>query len=1038
MVGVLPVDKAHAIRCISAILSLYCQCAVGLDTSLDVKQYAHTAWRIEEGFTSSPIGPIAQTPDGYLWLGTNTGVLRFDGIRNVQWQPPDNWTLPDPHIRALFGARDGTLWIGTNAGLVSWSGGKLAPYPALKGWSINGIVEDRPGVVWLTAMSEGRRGRLCSVQNANIQCYGDDSSLGATWLGSLCVTNKGELWTTTLSGLWRWHAPATKFIPMSPPPFGGFQTLAEAQDGALLIVTHTGIARLVGDTLESYARGLPRIRAESVFRDRDGGIWIGTRDRGLVHVHGDRTDTFGRIDGLSGNDVHRIFEDHEGNVWIATERGLDRFHDVLVATYSVEQGLSNASVMSVLASRNGSLWISTLDGLNRWDRGNVRIYGPRNGSPESGPGRRLATPERDDSGLPSGLGSLFEDQDGRLWIGSNKGLGYLENDRYVSVERMPEGSEPAHAITQDAAGVVWVAHERGLLRVSPARIVGQIPWMDLTGEGVGLRLVADSRPASLWIAFAHSVAHFVDGHIRESYSHANGLPSGRVHDVRLDPDGALWVGTDGGLSRIKNGRIATLDSRSGLPCDSVDWSLRDEAGAMWVYTACGIALIARTELAKWTAALDHDHRAHSIGLTVFGYADGVISSDLISGLSPHVTKSPDGRLEFATPSGVGVVDPGHLHANPLPPPVKVEQIIAERKAYGASSLSIPLRLPPRLRDLEVDYTALSLVAPEKVRFRYKLEGHDRAWQDVGNRRQAFYNDLPPGKYRFRVIASNNSGVWNEQGATLDFSIAPAYWQTTWFRALCLVAIAGLLWALYLLRLRQVARNFERTLDARVAERTRIARDLHDTLLQSFNGVFLHLATVARLLRSQPEAAQNLLDETIAHARRAMKEGRDAVQDLRTSTEEPNNLAEAISQLAAELSGSNASPEPAGAGVARPIEIRVEVAGKSRRLHPIVRDEVYRIAAEALRNALQHAQATHIEVELRYDVRRFRLEVRDDGRGIEQELLATGGREGHFGLKGMRERAELAGGTLKVWSAGGSGTEVEVSIPASRAYVTARS
>jgi signal transduction histidine kinase len=355
--------------------------------------------------------------------------------------------------------------------------------------------------------------------------------------------------------------------------------------------------------------------------------------------------------------------------------------------------------------------------------------------------------------------------------------------------------------------------------------------------------------------------------------------------------------------------------------------------------------------------------------------------------------------------------------------VHIEHVTADGKIYDASN---GLRLPARLRDLSIDYSALSLVAPEKVRFRYMLEGQDADWKEVVNDRQVQYSNLPPGPYRFRVTASNNSGVWNETGATLDFSIAPAYYQTRWFAAMMALGIAALLWAAYQLRVAQLGRQFHRTLDARVSERTRIARDLHDTLLQSFHGLLLQFQTASYLMTERPAEAKEKLDGAIEHAAKAITEGRDAVQGLRSSTIETNNLALAISAFGAELAADGSGLRPA---------FHVAVEGETQELHPILRDEIYKIAAEALRNCFRHAQARQVEVEIRYASDEFRLRVRDDGKGIEQAILAAQGVEGHYGLRGMPERATLIGGRLAVWSEVGAGTEVELRLPARAAYAT---
>ena len=411
-----------------------------------------------------------------------------------------------------------------------------------------------------------------------------------------------------------------------------------------------------------------------------------------------------------------------------------------------------------------------------------------------------------------------------------------------------------------------------------------------------------------------------------------------------------------------------------------------------------------------------------IRTTVFDSSDGVRNFGLEFGYSSVVAKASDGRLWFLPFGGVSIINPLDLAFNKLPPPVDIHQIVADRRTYDTSSL---VRLPPLVRDLQIDYTALSLVAPEKNRFRIKLEGRDSDWQDVGTRRQAFYTDLGPGTYQFRVVASNNSGVWNEAGAALEFSIAPAYYQTRWFQAANVGGVFALLWAAYRLRIRQVARQFNRTLDARVSERTRIARELHDTLLQSFHGLLLQFQTASYLLTERPAEAKEQLDGAIDHAAKAITEGRDAVQALRASTVERNDLAVAVRTLGDELATD--------ASVRQPPTFSVAVEGQTRDLHPIVRDEIYKIAAEALRNAFRHAHAGLVEVEIRYDDEQFRLRVRDDGQGIDPAVLASQGLEGHYGLRGMPERAALIGGTLAVWSEVGAGTEVELRLPASIVY-----
>jgi signal transduction histidine kinase len=383
--------------------------------------------------------------------------------------------------------------------------------------------------------------------------------------------------------------------------------------------------------------------------------------------------------------------------------------------------------------------------------------------------------------------------------------------------------------------------------------------------------------------------------------------------------------------------------------------------------------------------------------------------------------------------GIQVVDPHRLSFNTVRPPVHVERLIANHEIRSqrlpGGTAAPTVRLPPRVRDLQIDYTALSFVAPEKVRFKYRLDGQDSDWREVVNERRVQYSNLHPGTFRFRVIAANNSGVWNEQGDVLEFSIAPAYYQTVWFRALCAAGGLGLLWAGYQLRVRQLHHRFEMALEARVSERTRIARELHDTLLQSFQGLLLRFQTVSQLWAERPEVAKEKLDHAINEAARAITEGRNAVQGLRGSTAATSDIADAIGTLGAELATAPGDhPAPV---------FQVTVEGEPRPLHPILRDDVYKITAEALRNAFRHADARNVDVEIRYDRAQFRLRVQDDGKGFDEALLPRQAAAGHYGVPGMRERAELMGGTLTVWSKQGAGTGVELCIPSRSAYVKTR-
>ncbi len=992
---------------LACILLAWCPSALALNPASDVSQYGHTVWKIRDGFSKGAIRSIAQTPDGYLWLGTEFGLLRFDGVRAVPWQPPPDQRLPDNFIWSLLAARDGTLWIGTSKGLASWKDGKLNGYAELAGQYIFRLIEDREGTVWAGGVGVPT-GRLCAIRNGSARCYGEDGKFDRGVV-NLYEDGKGNLWAGVKDGLWRWKPDPPTFYPLAGEP-DGIQGLGDEDDGALLVGWRGGIQRFVDGRTESYplSSAVRRFKAKRLLRDRDGGLWIGTADGGLVHVHEGRTDVFALSDGLSGQDVFDIFEDSEGNIWVATINGLDRFRDFAVATFTVNQGLSNNVIGSVLADRDGSIWFGTYDGLYRWNEGQFTIARTGSGKPDG----------KLDGVNPS---SLFQDDSGRIWVATIRGIGYLENDRFIPVSGVPGGT--ILSIVEDAAGNLWIANERlGLYELLRGGEVRQIPWAALGHQDHASALAADPLRGGLWLGFhLGGVAYLADNQVRASYAAADGLGEGRVNHLRLDQDGVLWAATDGGLSRLKDGRVATLTGKNGLPCGTVHWSMEDDDHVFWLNTACGLVRIARTELDAWAAAVDKITNAkQTIRITVFDSSDGVRILASASHYSPQVAKASDGRLWFLPLDGASVLDPNHLAFNRLPPPVHVEQIIADRKTYEATpEAGGRVLLPPLIRDLEVDYTALSLAAPEKILFRYKLEGRDADWQEAGNRRQAFYNDLPPGDYRFRVMACNNNGVWNEAGTFLDFTIAPAYYQTMWFRVLSVAVFLLLLGALYKLRLRQVARQVRVRVEERHAERERIARDLHDTLLQSVQGLILKFHGVAMQMRGD-DPAYVALEKTLDQADEVLAEGRDRIRNLRGTEATSGGLPAAFQRVVEET--------PQGGGVA----FKTVVEGSVRELHPIIREESYCIGREALVNALKHSEGRNVEVEITYDPRQFRLRVRDDGRGIDPAIIEEG-RPDHWGLPGMRERAQRIGAQLNLWSRSETGTEVELTVPGATAY-----
>jgi len=988
------------------LLLACCPSALALNPELDVSQYAHMSWKMRDGFPKGEISSLAQTPDGYLWLGTEFGLFRFDGVRSVLWRPPAGQELPSNWIFSLLVARDGTLWIGTEKGLASWKDGKFTQYAELGGRYIFSVLEDREGTVWVSGMAVVV-GKLCAIRNGSVQCYGDDGSLGRG-VFNLYEDSKGNLWAGVKDGLWRWKPGPPKFYSLPGEP-DGIQCLGEDEDGTLLVGWNKAIHRFIDGKPEPYS--IPgregQIRARRLLRDRDGSLWIGTWNEGIVRARQGRSDLFGLSHGLSGETCNTLFEDREGNIWVATVSGLDRFRDFAVATFSVNQGLSSPRIQSVLADGDGGVWLATRNNLNRWHNGQITVL---NVNSYTRDGKLTAF-------IPN---SLFQDDTGRVWVSTPFEFGYLDNERFIPISSVPGA---VTAMAQDTGKSLWIGNEHaGLFEVFGGKVVRQIPWSRLGHEDNVSTMAADPK-GGLWLGFfLGGVVYYNHGQVQTSYSVANGLTAGRVGSIQPEQDGALWIATEGGLSRIKNGHIATLTSENGLPCDMVHWVAEDDARSFWLYTPCGLVRLARSELDAWTTAVDHDLNAKpKIRATLFDSSDGVRNLAAANHFNPQVARSMDGKLWFSTGDGASVVDPKYLPFNKLPPPVQIEQFVVDRKTYDAiSAANGRLRLPPLIRDLQIDYTALSLVAPEKILFRYKLEGRDTDWQDAGTRRQVFYNDLGPGNYRFRVMACNNNGVWNEAGTYIDFEIAPAYYQTAWFRVSAVILFLLALGALYHLRLQQVARVVRGRMEERVEERERIARDLHDTLLQSVQGLILKFHAVLKQVPADLPA-HAALEKTLDHADEVLAEGRDSIRNLRVNSASLSDLPAAFVSVAEETSQG------------RGAIFKAVVEGRVRDLHPLVLEECYCIGREAIINALSHSEGQHVEAEIAYDARQFRLRVRDDGRGIEPKILEAGGRSGHWGLQGMRERAEKIGGQLRFWSRPETGTEVELTVPGATAY-----
>ena len=960
--------------------------ATALDPHTRITQYFHTAWRVQDGAFEAAPNAVAQTADGYIWIGTGSGLVKYDGARFEAWAPPPGKSLPSPNVVSLLGSSDGTLWIGTAGGLLGWKNNDLREH--LKN-RIDGIIEDRKGRIWAARARTIEPGGLCQVTGEHPGCLGGDDRMKLPNAGTLAEDVHGNLWVGTPTQLLRWHDGSFQSYFRDQLALlgatNGVESVAAAADGSVWVSVPAerslGLLQIVdGRPKQVVLDGVKKPEFTTLFVDREGSLWLATADDGLYRFYRGQVDHFRGEEGLSSNTVIGFFEDREGNLWVTTSKGLDFFRESRVVTFSTSEGLSSDHAGSVLVADDGTVWISNRGGLDAIRDGKVtsiRI-----------PGQRVT--------------ALWQDHAGRLWVGIGNRLTIYERGQFHEVNR-PDGTPlgTITAIGEDREQNIWAV-------ANPARTLYRIRDMQVQEEfsppKIPLpRIVTADPSGGVWLGFVGSFGHLRDGKLDViGQSTALGLTA--------EADGSVWASTRDGLVRWKDGRAATLTSRNGLKCDTTYSAIRDDRRTLWLYTRCGLIGIADSELERWWR-----QPGSVIQSRVFDALDGAMPSS--NTFQPGAAKSPDGRLWFANDAIVQMFDPGQPSQHHLVPPVYIEGVHADREEYA---MGASVRLPPHPRDIEINYTALSYSIPQRVRFRYKLEPRDGDWQDAGTRRQAFYSDLRPGRYRFHVAASNLDGEWNGTEAKLEFSIAPAYYQTTWFYASCVAAFLTILWGLYRMRLHQLAREFA----AQSEERTRIARELHDTLLQSFQASLIHMQAARNILERRPEKAVESLDAALATAADAVAEGRGAIQGLRVPPAggDLGQLLQAAGQEIAKVESTGNPPE-----------FRVTLEGERRHLEPLLQDDVYRIARELLRNAFRHAQARGIEVDIRYESHQLRVHVRDDGKGIEPAVLKDGGRAGHWGLPGMQERAKRLGGKLEFWSEAGAGAEAVLTVPGAAAY-----
>lgn len=971
--------------------------AYGIDPSRAMSQYVHDRWGPEQGFPAGPVYAISQGGDGYLWIGTEAGLVRFDG-----W----SFRVIKDESRAL------TI------------GGVL------------GLTPDRHGCLWLW-LQDRTIVRYCKgVFDRALPQAAEDADIQAMGLGNQ-------------DGLLGWRAEHGAFsyrdgrfqelVSAADLPPSPVISMAQTRDGTLYLGTRdAGLFREEGGKSVSIRRGLPDLKVNCLLPDGENGVWVGT-DQGIARWNGSNFTAVDLPASLNRFQALAMIRDRDGNIWVGTDsRGLLRLNSQEIVSMREGDDPSNNAITALFEDREGNLWIGHAGGIERLRDSAFVTYSSSEGLPAEGGG------------------PVFVDASDRTWFAPPKGgLWWMQSGRHghLSTDRLDR--DVVYSIG-GGKEELWIGRQRGGL--TSLRYHNDAVEAKTYTESDGLAQnsvysVYRARDGTIWAGtLSAGVSALKDGRFR-NYTVENGLASNTVASILEDSDGTMWFATPGGLSALADGRWHSYGIGEGLPSQNVNCMLQDSTGVLWVGTSFGIAFRSGGEfqaasavppalreqilgLAEdkdgwlWMATLNHVVRVKRDKLLrgalddgdirEYGLADGLRG---VEGVKRHrsIFGEPSGRIWFSLKRGISVVDPERLRRYSAPAIVHLETVSADGRAIHTAGA---VQVPGGRQRITFGFTGLSLSVPQGVRYRYQLEGFDAAWSEPVGQREAVYTNLNPGKYRFRVKASNPDGIWNGKEVSLFFDVAPLFWQTWTFRAATVFACAGIILAFYRLRMRQLAKRLNLRFEERLAERTRIAQELHDTLLQGFLSASMQVHVVADGLPTG-SPAKPTLTRALQLMRQVIDEGRNAVRGLRSSTSNSLNLEQAFLQVKQEFaSGGRGNGE---------VGYQVIVEGEQRPLHPLLRDDIFRIGREALINAFRHSRAEKIEVELKYSPSQLSVLVRDDGCGIEPQILKSG-RDGHWGLSGMRERAEQIGGRFHVYSRPAAGTEVELTVPGQVAFV----
>ncbi len=1011
-------------------LVLACSSSHALNPNRKLSQYGLETWQTDSGLPQNSVRAILQTRDGYLWFATREGVARFDGIDFTVYNRRNTPQLLSNDIRGLLEDHDGNLWISTADGLTRLRDGQFTAFTLAQGLpdnSIWSVFQDSHGEVWaITA------GGLAQYAHDHFVPYTTRQGLSSDTISAVANGPNGTLWVATDSGLDQMERGRVE-KPFAGSPLGIDTIRAIATDpaGTLWVGTQNGVQQFSNGTLRSYgiANGLPDSEVDALLTDKSGHIWMGTPGGLAVFADGKLT-AYTTANGLPGNQIQALYQDREGALWVGTNHGIARILDGAISVFQSKQGLAENLILAMYEDREGSLWVGTesagaallkdqkfmtlteSDGLSdnlissvlQGPDGDMWIGTDGGGLNRYSGGRVSVFAEK--QGLTSGtILSLAADARGNLWVGTPNGLNQMEHGQFTATaatDLLPD--EYVRSLLADRDGSLWVGTRHGLAQINGSRATIYTQTDGLANDFVGALTQGDD--GSLWIGTLRGLSHFLHGKFI-NYTKSDGLSSDVITALMLDSQHHLWIGTNGeGLNLLAiddpQHRIHSFSANLGLP-DVIDGILEDQSGALWISSNSGIFRVAIDDLTNVAAG-----QSHSLPITAYGTADGMKIRECSGIGHPSSWKANDGTLWFSTLKGVAWIDPARLQRNSVAPLVAIEQVSVDEKNMP---LNGPVKVGPGHSRFAFHYAGLTYVAPQQVHYKYRLTGFDRTWIDAGTRRVAYYTNIPPGRYHFEVLAANNDGVWSTMPATLRFQLQPYFTQTYWFYLLCGLLILFLAWLVYRWRVHQVESRFRAVL----AERTRIAREIHDTLAQGFVGISVQLELAAQMLTSSPQAVREQLNQTRRLVRDSLAEARSSIWNLRSN--EPGNV-DFASRFTAAIRART---------VNKAIDTHIQFTGTYRPLPPNVESELLKIALEAVANVLQHAGATQVNITVQYEIKRLRMQIEDNGVGISSDV-AEATSAGHFGVIGMRERTQAIGGAFTMSSGPAEGTKITVELP----------